>query len=71
MTPNGTPRRNPETVAEDTVLVRFEMTMVPGDTPFPGRERRGRPDRSPSLPPEEPPPAGGPAGSTPPANPAG
>lgn len=40
---------------EDTILVQFTTTFIPGDSPESlARERKGRPARSPSLPPEEP-----------------
>lgn len=62
MTPRDR-RPRPETFAQDTVLVRATLKALPPDA-FPDRERRGRPERSPSLPPdnETPPAAPPPAG---------
>lgn len=57
-TPKKTRRRSPFTRSVDTVLVRFTTQALPADTDFPDRERKGRPERSPSLPPEEPKPEG-------------
>jgi hypothetical protein len=53
-TPKKPRQRSPYTRSVDTVLVRFTLQALPPETEFPGRERKGRPARSPSLPPVEP-----------------
>ena len=40
-------RKSPHTSDHGAVLVKIDAVVVPGDTHFPGRERRGRPVRSP------------------------
>ena len=48
-------RRSPYTESYKTILVEFTAKMLPPDHPdAPKGERKGRPARSPSLPPEEP-----------------
>jgi hypothetical protein len=46
-------QRSPYTRSVDTVLVEFTVQAMPADQD-PHGERKGRPGRSPSLPPEEP-----------------
>lgn len=55
MNPEKKPRRHsPYAGTKDTVLVEFTAELIPGDSPESlARERKGRPARSPSLPPEE------------------
>jgi hypothetical protein len=49
-------RHSPYTEAYKTILVEFTVKALPPDHPdAPKGERKGRPDRSPSLPSEEPP----------------
>jgi len=43
--------KDPYTACENSILVRFTLKALPPD---PTRERKGRPARSPSLPPDEP-----------------
>jgi hypothetical protein len=47
-------RRSPDTEGYNTILVRFTLEAIPGDQDPLRGERKGRPARSPSLPPEEP-----------------
>lgn len=48
-------QRSPYTRSDNTVLVEFTVRALPPDHPdAPKGERKGRPERSPSLPPEEP-----------------
>lgn len=47
-------RHSPAAGTTDTILVQFTTTFIPGDSPESlARERKGRPARSPSLPPED------------------
>jgi hypothetical protein len=47
-------RRSPYTESYNTILVEFTAKLIPGDQDPLRGERKGRPARSPSLPPEEP-----------------
>ena len=49
------PRRHSAAAGtKDTILVQFTTTFIPGDSPESlARVRKGRPARSPSLPPED------------------
>ena len=50
-------RHSPAAGTKDTILVEFSTVFIPGDSPESlARVRKGRPARSPSLPPEDSPP---------------
>jgi len=58
-------KRSPYTRSVNTVLVQFTVQALPPDHPdAPKGERKGRPPRSPSLPPEEPKPDDNPPTTT-------
>jgi hypothetical protein len=65
---NDTPRkprqRSPYTCTVNSELIRFTVKASPPDEESLRRERKGRPPRSPSLPPEEPKPAQDPPAAT-------
>ncbi len=62
-TPKTPRKRSPHLLSVDTVVVRFTLQALPVDAESLARERKGRPEHSPSLAPEDP----KPTDDTPPA----
>ena len=63
-TPDRGPHHADDTGGDKVILVEFTLQAMPGDQdPLKG-ERKGRPTRSPSLPPEEPKPDENPPAAT-------
>lgn len=56
-TPRPPRKKSPETLCVDTVLVRFTVQAHPVDAESQSRDRKGRPERFPSVPPQPPKPA--------------
>jgi hypothetical protein len=63
--PKNPRKHSPYTAAVNMVLVQFTVkALTPDPSELKNRERKGRPQRSPSLPPEEPKPDQNPPAAT-------